>query len=116
MVNVFSPSGMPVTPVPAVFASQTILAGANVAGLTVMLDTEGRPYKGFFASVGGIATVLFEVSVDGTTWRTLKSTLTVGPATILPGETELIQAAGYRHMRLTSATTGIDITFELTAI
>jgi hypothetical protein len=77
----------------------------------VLLSTGGRPNVNVYYSLGGAGTVYLKVSVDGVTWRTLKTYTLAGP-----GEgVDIIQGVAYPYVRLETPTTGIDVVFEIVA-
>jgi len=113
--NIVSISAVTAPSTPAT-ASQSLTAIQNTAGLTVTLDAGGRPDKTFFASVGGAATVTVEGSVDGSNWRILSTTVMIGALDIFPDDLTIHRMRGYRHVRAKTATVGVAVTFEISAI
>jgi len=89
-------------------ASDSVASGDNTAGLTVTLDTEGRPNMELYYSVGGAATIYVEGSTDNSTWRTTDTITTSGA-----DSDALAYVNGYRYVRARCPTTGIDITLEI---
>jgi len=91
-------------------ASGNVAAAANTAGLTVSLDCKRHPHVDIYYKLGAAGSIIIEVSADGTTWRPYYSeTFAAAAEDIYKMET------GYRYVRIKSTTTGIDITFEISA-
>jgi hypothetical protein len=94
-----------------VSASGSISAVDNTAGFSVVLSKGGRPNVNVYYSLGGAGTIYLKVSIDGVTWRTLKTYTLVGE-----GEgVDVIQGVAYPHVRLETPATGIDVVFEIVA-
>jgi hypothetical protein len=94
-----------------VSAYGSITATDNTAGFSVTLSKGGRPNVNIYYNLGGAGTIYLKVSIDGVTWRTLK-TYTLAEA----GEgIDIIQGIAYPYVRLETPTTGIDVVFEIVA-
>jgi hypothetical protein len=91
--------------------SGSITATDNTAGLIVSLYKGGRPFVSLYYSLGGAGTVYLEASLDGTTWRPVKTYSLSGA-----GEGfDIVQGIAHPYVRLNCQTTGIDVTLELVA-
>jgi hypothetical protein len=89
----------------------SITAVDNTAGFSLALVKGGRPNVNIYYNLGGAGTIYLKVSIDGVTWRTLK-TYTLAEA----GEgIDIIQGIAYPYVRLETPTTGIDVVFEIVA-
>jgi hypothetical protein len=94
-----------------VSAYGSITATDNTAGFSIALNKGGRPSVNIYYSLGGAGTVALMVSLDGNTWRTLKTyTLTDAGSGI-----DIIQGVAYPYVMLTTGTTGVDVTLEIVA-
>jgi hypothetical protein len=94
-----------------VSVSGSIPATDNTAGFSIVLNKGGRPNVNIYYSLGGPGTVYLRVSVDGVTWRTLR-TYTLADA----GEgVDIIQGVAYPYVKLETPTTGVDVEFEVVA-
>jgi len=94
-----------------VSAYGSITATDNTTGFSVTLSKGGRPNVNIYYNLGGAGTIYLKVSIDGVTWRTLK-TYTLADA----GEgIDIIQGIAYPYVRLETPTTGIDVVFEIVA-
>jgi hypothetical protein len=94
-----------------VSASGSVAASSNTSGLSVVLNKGGRPNVNVYYSLGGAGTVALMVSLDGNTWRTLKTyTLTDAGSGI-----DIIQGVAYPYVMLSTSATGIDVTLEVVA-
>jgi hypothetical protein len=94
-----------------VSTSGSISAVDNTAGFSVVLNKGGRPNVNVYYSLGGAGTVYLKVSIDGATWRTLK-TYSLSEA----GEgTDIVQGVAYPYVMLSTDATGIDVVFEIVA-
>jgi hypothetical protein len=89
----------------------SITAINNTAGLVVALFKGGRPNVSLYYSLGGAGTVYLEASLDGTTWRTVKTY----PLSASGEGFDVVQGIAHPYVRLNCPTTGIDITLELAA-
>jgi hypothetical protein len=109
-VSVAAPSEL-VSELQPVSASGSVAASSNTSGLSVVLNKGGRPNVNVYYSLGGAGTVTLMVSLDGNTWRTLKTyTLTDAGFGI-----DIIQGVAYPYVMLTTGTTGVDVTLEIVA-
>lgn len=92
-------------------AQGAVTAAANNAGLAVTLDlgVTGRPTVQRFISVGGASMVVVQASRDGATWRNVEAQMFAVASTSIAA----VQGFGYRFVRVTSATTGVALEFEL---
>ena len=89
----------------------SITATDNTAGFSVTLNKGGRPFVNVYYSLGGAGTVYLKVSVDGVTWRTLKTYTLTGA-----GEgVDIIQGVAYPYVKLETPTIAIDVAFEIVA-
>jgi hypothetical protein len=94
-----------------VSVSGSISAVDNTAGFSVVLNKGGRPNVNVYYNLGGAGTIYLKVSIDGATWRTLKTYTLAGP-----GEgVDTIQGVAYPYVKLETPTTGIDVVFEIVA-
>jgi hypothetical protein len=91
--------------------SLSITATNNTAGLVVVLFKGGRPNISLYYNLGGAGTVYLEASLDGTTWRPVKTYSLSGAGAGF----DIVQGIAYPYVRLNCPTTGIDITLELVA-
>lgn len=91
-------------------AEGAVDAASNTTGLEVQAEVRNRPVIEIYYSVGGAATILFQDSQDGITWNTID--------TFSPSSSEA-RWEGYnnakRHLKLSTATIGIDVTFKILA-
>ena len=94
-----------------VSASGSIVASSNTAGFNITLSKGGRPNINIYYNLGGAGVVYLKVSLDGSTWRTLKTYSLSGA-----GEgTDVVQGIAYPYVRLETPTTGINVTLEIVA-
>lgn len=94
-----------------VYATASVAAADNTAGLSVTLYKGGRPFVDVYYSLGGTGSVYVEVSVDGIAWRALDSfLLTAGGS-----GTKLYQGVAYPYVRARTDATGVDVTLEVVA-
>lgn len=94
-----------------VSAYGSIVATYNTSGFSVTLYKGGRPNVNVYYRLGGAGTVYLKVSIDGVTWRTLKS-YSLSSA----GEgIDIIQGIAYPYVRLETPTTSVDAEFEIAA-
>jgi hypothetical protein len=94
-----------------VSVSGSISATDNTAGFSVVLNKGGRPNVNVYYYLGGAGTVYLKVSMDGVTWRTLK---TYTLASVGEGM-DIVQGVAYPYISLETLTTGVDVTFEIVA-
>jgi len=94
-----------------VSASGSVQAANNTSGLTVVLQSNGRPNVNVYYNVGGSATIYVQVSNDGASWKTLDTISTSGSASGI----KIYTGIAYRYVQVTTSTTGIDIEFEISA-
>ena len=97
-------------------ASGSVTAVGNVAGLVVTLDCQDRRSRGFFANIGGAAVVDVLVSLDGATWRLVKTFVTTGTLDLVQDAATLMLLDGWPFIRFKCLTLGIALTFELCAM
>ena len=102
---------VPEAPVPTnVNAYGKVTAGENVAGLVVALNPNQRAHLEVWMKYGGACAIALEGSRNNIDWREVDS-WAPGAA----GEDHSGYLNGYAYVRLRSATTGIDLEFELSA-
>jgi hypothetical protein len=94
-----------------VSASGSVAASSNTSGLSVVLNKGGRPNVNVYYSLGGAGTVTLSVSLDGNTWRTLKTYTLTGAGSGI----DIIQGVAYPYVMLSTSATGIDVTLEVVA-
>jgi hypothetical protein len=94
-----------------VSAYGSIVATDNTAGFSVTLNKGGRPNVNIYYRLGGAGTVYLKASIDGVTWRTLKSYSLSGAGEGM----DIVQGIAYPYVRLETPTTGIDAEFEVVA-
>ena len=94
-----------------VSASGSVAAANNASGLSVVLNKGGRPNVNIYYSLGGAGTVTLSVSLDGNTWRTLKSYTLSGAGSGI----DVVQGVAYPYVMLATSATGIDVTLEVVA-
>lgn len=94
-----------------VSASGSVAAADNTSGLSVVLNKGGRPNVNVYYSLGGAGTVTLSVSLDGNTWRTLKTYTLTGAGSGI----DIIQGVAYPYVMLSTSATGIDVTLEVVA-
>ncbi len=94
-----------------VSASGSVAAADNASGLSVVLNKGGRPNVNVYYSLGGAGTVTLSVSLDGNTWRTLKTYTLSGAGSGI----DIIQGVAYPYVMLSTDATGIDVTLEVVA-
>jgi hypothetical protein len=94
-----------------VSASGSVSAASNTSGLSVVLNKGGRPNVNVYFSLGGAGTVTLSVSLDGNTWRTLKTYTLSGAGSGI----DIIQGVAYPYVMLATSATGIDVTLEVVA-
>lgn len=100
--------------------SDSITAGNNTGGLTVTLDqVGGRPFVNAYYNVSGDATITVEARYDfddGTqsSWIEIDS-LNTADADTPAEDTSQYPWQAFDDMRITTATTGIDVEFILAA-
>ncbi|MEM0325804.1 MAG: hypothetical protein QW733_02060 [Desulfurococcaceae archaeon] len=92
-------------------ASGSVTASSNTDGLAVILNKGGRPNVDVFYSLGGAGNIYIEVSLDGSTWRSLE---TVSLASAGSG-IKIYQGIAYPYVRVRADATGIDIVLEVVA-
>lgn len=85
-----------------------VTAGGNSAGLTLILDCPNEAHVSGVAVAGAAATVNFDTSPDRTTWRTHTILLSAASGTAFIDVT-----VGQPFVRITSATTAVQLDFEL---
>jgi hypothetical protein len=89
----------------------SVSATDNTAGFSIVLNKGGRPNVNIYYSLGGAGTVYLKVSVDGVTWRTLKTYSLTGA-----GEgVDVLQGIAYPYIMLSTDATGVDVEFEIVA-
>jgi hypothetical protein len=94
-----------------VSASGSVTAADNTAGLSVVLFKGGRPNVNMYYSAGGAAEIMFEVSLDGVTWRTVDViSLSAGGSGF-----KVYTGIAYPWVRVYSPTTAVGLEFELVA-
>lgn len=94
-----------------VYASASLSASENTYGLTVGLETGGRPNVNLYYRLGGPGEVYLEGSVDGVKWRVIDH-ITLAAA----GEdVKVYQGIAYPYVRARVPTSGIDVELELVA-
>jgi len=94
-----------------VSAHGSITATDNTAGFSVTLSKGGRSNVNIYYVLGGAGTVYLKSSIDGVTWRTLKTySLTSAGEGV-----DIIQGIAYPYVKLETPTTGIDVEFEIVA-
>lgn len=88
-----------------------VSASENSYGVELALYTGGRPNVNIYYRLGGAGDIYIEVSLDGTTWRTLK-TISLSSA----GEgLEVLSSIAYPYVRVRTPNSGIDVEFEIVA-
>ena len=98
--------GSPVT------QSGSVAAASNTSGLVVTLDTNNRTVVEVRYTAGAAASFTMECSDDNTTWYTADSFSESAAVT-----NKIIgYLNGRRYVRFKSPTTGIDLSFQLTAL
>jgi hypothetical protein len=96
-------------------ARASVAAADNAYGLEVALYKGGRPNVSLYYSLGGAGTVYLEASLDGATWRPVRSfTLSAAGEGFASTPTEL-PAIAFPYVRARTPATGIDVSFELAA-
>jgi hypothetical protein len=87
------------------------VAANNTSGFSLVLNKGGRPNLNVYYRLGGAGNIYLKVSLDGTTWRALK-TYSLSDA----GEgIDIIQGVAYPYVMLATDATGIDVEFEVVA-
>jgi hypothetical protein len=109
-VLVSAPSEL-VSELQPVSASGSVAASSNTSGLSVVLNKGGRPNVNVYYSLGGAGTVTLMVSLDGNTWRTLKTYTLSGAGSGI----DIVQGVAYPYVMLATSTTGVDVTLEAVA-
>jgi hypothetical protein len=109
-VSVAAPSEL-VSELQPVSASGSVSAASNTSGLSVVLNKGGRPNVNVYFSLGDAGTVTLSVSLDGNTWRTLKTYTLSGAGSGI----DIVQGVAYPYVMLTTSATGIDVTLEIVA-
>jgi hypothetical protein len=94
-----------------VSAYGSITAADNTAGFSVTLSKGGRPNVNVYYRLGGAGTVYLKASVDGVTWRMLKSYSLSGAGEGI----DIVQGIAYPYVRLETPTIGVDVEFEIVA-
>ena len=94
-----------------VSASASISASENINGLEVVLEKKGRPFVNIYYGLGGSGELAVDVSIDGSTWRTLYSFIFTEPAS----DIIIDQGIVYPYIRVRVPTTGIDVVLEVVA-
>jgi len=94
-----------------VSASGSVQAQYNTNGLSVILQTNGRPYISIYYNVGGSATLNVLVSPDGVNWYPYSS------VSITSASNGVINANGvaWKYVQVQVPTTGIDIEIVVSA-
>ena len=92
-------------------AKASISGSDNIEGLELVLDTGGRPNINIYYSLGGAGEIYIEISIDGSTWRTLDY-ITLASA---DSAVEIYTGIAYRYIRVRVPTTGISIEIEIAA-
>jgi hypothetical protein len=109
-VSVAAPSEL-VSELQPVNASNSLLAEYNTSGLTIILNKGGRPNLNVYYSLGGAGTITLMVSLDGNSWRTLKTYTLSGAGSGI----DIIQGVAYPYVMLSTSVTDIDVTLEIVA-
>jgi len=94
-----------------VFNRASVSAQYNTDGLSVVLQTNGRPIINLFYDVSGAATITIQISADGLVWRTYDVITTSGAESNIVPYTNI----AYPYIMVSTQTTGIDVTFEIVA-
>ena len=94
-----------------VSASGSVQAEYNTNGLSVVLQTNGRPYVSIYYNVSGSATLNVLVSPDGINWYPYSS------VSISSAGSGVINASGvsWKYVQVQVPTTGIDIQIVVSA-
>jgi len=94
-----------------VSTKNSVTAANNDSGLEATLRVWGRSNVNIYYSVSGAATITVEVSNDGSNYYTLDTISTSG------AQSEVLQYPfmAWEYVRVRTSTTGIDVTFEITA-
>lgn len=95
-----------------VTASGSVTAASNTAGLVVSLDTENRSVVEVRYTASAAASFMMEGSDDNVTWYTAESFSESEPVT----DKITGYLNGRRYVRFKSPTTGIDLSFQITAL
>lgn len=86
----------------------SVTVAGNTAGLTLILDCTRQGHISGVVVAGAAATVNFDVSEDRQSWDTHTVLLSAASGTALIDVT-----TGFPHVRITSATTGVALTYKL---
>jgi len=89
----------------------SITSSENTSGLEGILQVDGRSIINIYYSVSDAATIDILVSNDGTNWYLFDSITTSS------SKSEVLQYPfmSWRFIKVKTTTTGIDVTFEITA-
>lgn len=90
------------------FANVVLTSGNNSAGLTTTVDCGSYAYVQVTAIAGASATVNLQTSADNVSFDTVQTLLSAASGTAIG-----IYELGERYVSLTSATTGVALTFKI---